>query len=173
MPSHRQKDTREHRVRFVESSTEKSDSVQDWIADVGLAISGLPRPAALTGKPFESELEELMTKYEVLKKMLDDIEDKMAVLFYERQRDIESSSSSSSSSSSKGKISEELQRAGLRGSEENVKRDVPTEYSDYNSYHGDRETKTKTKSRKTKKPKTVEEQNIHINKVLMRETMSR
>ncbi|CAG7558279.1 unnamed protein product [Fusarium equiseti] len=173
MPSSRQEDTRGHRVRFVESTTEQSDSIQDWISDVGLAISGLPHPAALTGKSFESEFEELMTKYEVLKNMLDDIEDKMAVLFYQRQRDIETSSSSSSSSSSKGKTSDELQRAGLRASEGNVKRNPSTEYSDYNSYHGDHETKTKAKSRKAKKPKTVEEQNIHINKILMRESMSR
>jgi hypothetical protein len=174
MPSPRQEDTRGHRVRFVESTTEQSDSIQDWVSDVGLAISGLPQPAALTGKSFESEFEELMTKYEVLRNMLDDIEDKMAVLFYQRQRDIEaSSSSSSSSSSSQGKTSEEVQRAGLGASEGNVKRNPSTEYSDYNSYHGDHETKAKAKSRKTKKPKTVEEQNIHINKVLMRESMSR
>ncbi|KAJ4127825.1 hypothetical protein NW768_008101 [Fusarium equiseti] len=174
MPSHRQKDTRGHSVRFVESTTEQSNSIQDWISDVDLAISSLPQPAPLIGKPFESELGELMTKYEVLKKMLDDIEDKMAVLFYQRQRDIETSSSSSSSSSStKGKTSEELQRAGLRASEGNEKRNVPTEYSDYNSYHGDHETKTKLKSRKAKKPKTVEEQNIHINKVFYRESIHR
>jgi glutamate synthase domain-containing protein 2 len=174
MPSQRQEDTRGHRVRFVESTTEQSDSVQDWVSDVDLAISGLPHPAALTGKSFESEFEELMTKYEVLKKMLDDIEDKMAVLFHQRQRDIETSSSlSSSSSSSKGKTSEELQRAGLRASEGNVKRNPSTEYSAYNSYHGDHESRNKTKTRKARKPKTVEEQNIHINKVLFRESMSR
>ncbi|KAI1071982.1 hypothetical protein LB507_005313 [Fusarium sp. FIESC RH6] len=174
MPSHRQKDTHGHTVRFVESSTEQSDSIQDWISDVALAISSLPHPAPLTGKSFESEFEELMTKYEVLKNMLDDIQDKMAVLFYQRQRDIEtSSSSSSSSSSSKGKTSEKFQPAGPRASERNEKRNVPTEYSDYNSYNCDHKTTDRTKTRKAKKPKTVEEQNIHINKVLMREAMSR
>ncbi|KAJ4006130.1 hypothetical protein NW752_001378 [Fusarium irregulare] len=166
MPSHRQKDTHGHTVRFVESSTEQSDSIQDWISNVALAISSLPHPAPLTGKSFESEFEELMTKYEVLKNMLDDIEDKMAVLFYQRQRDIETSSS-------KGKTSEKLQPAGARAHERNEKRNVPTEYSDYNSYNGDHKTTDRTKTRKAKKPKTVEEQNIHINKVLMREAMSR
>ena len=182
MPSHRQKDTHGHTVRFVESSAEQSDSIQDWISDVALTISSLPRPALLTGKSFETELGGLMTQYEVLKTMLDDIEDKMAVLFYQRQREIDASSSSSSSSSSlssssKGKATNDTERTSLRGSEGNEKRNVPSEYSDYNSYHGDHETKTKTKtktkSRKAKRPKTVEEQNIHINKVLMREAMSR
>jgi hypothetical protein len=117
--------------------------------------------------PSDTQFDTLMAEYVAVREKMEKIEDKIAELYYERQRDgdiVSSAYSHAKSESQEGpgdKIKPRLEK----------RQDSPSAFSDYDDYsHGDK-VKEKVKNRKAKKPKTEEEQNRHINKVFMRENM--
>ncbi|RGP58994.1 hypothetical protein FLONG3_11326 [Fusarium longipes] len=161
-----------------DSYFEQPRVIQSWATDVDRAMQDMPSSSLKLSKMQEPsgesssdiQFDTLMADYAELREKMKRIENKIAELYYDRQRN----GNTVSSAFFQVKISRSQEGPGVKGESAGAKQqDSSPAFSDYDDYSHKSEAKRKAKTHRVKMPKTAEEQDRHINKVLMRESMNR
>ncbi|CEI62339.1 hypothetical protein FVEN_g12035 [Fusarium venenatum] len=154
-----------------------SDSIQDWTFDTGIEMQDIPLSSPeISGKQKSSsssisdpQFDTLMAECATVRDRMEKIEDKIAELYYARQKngDIVSSASSDANTSASQKRSTDKGNLTV-GTQQ---KSPSTEFYDCEDYSHFEQVEERVENRKVKKPKTEEEKNRHINMVFIRENL--
>ncbi|KAM0542361.1 hypothetical protein ACHAPJ_012826 [Fusarium lateritium] len=161
---------------YLDSSSESYTSIREWAEDVDFAmhatqstsLSGPAEQESLASDEQASSSDnrsyELIEELQVALEIVEDIENRLLELYYDRFRD-ETVSPTNSSKLHKSDSSITIEKP-------NSEEPKPTSNIQSDKEHGQKPTNPcKKEKTKQKKPKTEEQVNRHINKVFMRENM--
>ncbi|OBS25074.1 hypothetical protein FPOA_05609 [Fusarium poae] len=150
-------------------------SVQGWTLNTGRAMQDMPLSSRETyGKQRSSnsstsdnQFDILMAECAAVRNKMEKIEDKIAELYYARQKNGDTASSASSDANT----SASQKRASKKGNCTVGKQQKSpwTEFYDCKDYSHFEQVEETVENRKAKKLKTEEEKNRHINMVFLRE----
>ncbi|KAF4969498.1 hypothetical protein FSARC_3284 [Fusarium sarcochroum] len=169
---------------YLDSGSESYTSIRKWAEDIDPAIYEEQSTSSSCAREQEShaqdreasasdtEFDDLTEEYRVTREILEDIENRLLELYYNRLRD-ETVSSTNSAQSRKGDSPKGMEADSDATVGETQSREVKSTPNFQSDQEHDQELPNPHKKEKTKqrKPKTEEQVNRHINKVFMRENM--
>ncbi|KAM0232985.1 hypothetical protein ACHAPO_007448 [Fusarium lateritium] len=153
----------------------RSDSIQDWTFDTGLVMQDMPLSTPqIYGKQKTSSLsipdpqfDTLMAECAAVRDRMEKIEDKIAELYYARQKNGDTATSAFSDANTPASQKRSSDK-GIRtvGTQQKCS---STEFYDCEDYSHFEKVGKQVENHKAKKAKTEEEKNRHINMVFVRE----
>ncbi|UZP39172.1 hypothetical protein NXS19_006988 [Fusarium pseudograminearum] len=155
----------------------RSASIHGWIFEVSHAIQDRPlspldtsdEPKSPSSLTVEIQFQDLMAEYAEVRERKEKLEDKIADLYYTHQKNGDTTFPASWSPSAFTSMTERPEASNHKGKSTAAKKqELPSTSSDYKEYSPADQVQEKVKDRKPRKPKTEEEKNRHINKVLIR-----